>query len=101
MKWGCDRMEPMDATPGFDATALQVPADMDFVALAIPAPLLLDLDVYVDAMQRHPSCPEAISELPMWAFRSNVVQAAIRAMLDDSEMEEISFMFDWWRHLEE
>ena len=68
-------MEPMDAIPGFDATALQVPADMDFVALAIPAPLLLDLDVYVDAMQRHPSCPEAISELPMRSKHGEPSQA--------------------------
>jgi hypothetical protein len=52
-------------------------------------------------MQKHPSCPEQISELPMWAFRSNVIQAAIRGMLDESEIEDITFMFDWWRNLPE
>jgi hypothetical protein len=94
-------MEPVDSPFDFDATALQIPTDMDFVAVAIPASLLLELDVYADSMQKHPSCPEQISELPMWAFRSNVIQAAIRGMLDESEIEDITFMFDWWRNLPE
>ncbi len=94
-------MEPVDSPFDFDATALQIPTDMDFVAVAIPASLLLELDVYADSMQKHPSCPEQISELPMWAFRSNVIQAAIRGMLDESEIEDVTFMFDWWRNLPE
>jgi hypothetical protein len=94
-------MEPVDSPFDYDATALQIPTDMDFVAVAIPASLLLELDVYADSMQKHPSCPEQISELPMWAFRSNVIQAAIRGMLDESEIEDITFMFDWWRNLPE
>ncbi len=94
-------MEPVDSPFDYDATALQIPTDMDFVAVAIPASLLLELDVYADSMQKHPSCPEQISELPMWAFRSNVIQAAIRGMLDESEIEDVTFMFDWWRNLPE
>ena len=94
-------MGPVDSPFDYDATALQIPTDMDFVAVAIPASLLLELDVYADSMQKHPSCPEQISELPMWAFRSNVIQAAIRGMLDESEIEDITFMFDWWRNLPE
>tara|TARA_X000000368_G_C22618212_1_gene531106 strand:+ start:274 stop:561 length:288 start_codon:yes stop_codon:yes gene_type:complete len=94
-------MEPVDSPFDYDASALQVPTDMDFVAVAIPASLLLELDVYVDSMQKHPSCPPAISQLPMWAFRSNVIQAAVRSMLDESEMDELTFMFDWWRDLPE
>jgi len=94
-------MEPVDSPYDYDASALQVPTDMDFVAVAIPASLLLELDVYADSMQKHPSCPAAISQLPMWAFRSNVIQAAVRGMLDESEMDEVSFMFDWWRDLPE
>ena len=94
-------MEPVDSPFDYDATALQIPTDMDFVAVTIPASLLLELDVYADSMQKHPSCPEQISELPMWAFRSNVIQAAIRGMLDESEIEDITFMFDWWRNLPE
>ena len=94
-------MEPVDSPFDYDATALQILTDMDFVAVAIPASLLLELDVYADSMQKHPSCPEQISELPMWAFRSNVIQAAIRGMLDESEIEDITFMFDWWRNLPE
>ena len=94
-------MEPVDSPFDYDASALQVPTDMDFVAVAIPASLLLELDVYADSMQKHPSCPPATSQLPMWAFRSNVIQAAVRSMLDESEMDELTFMFDWWRDLPE
>ena len=94
-------MGPVASPFEYDATALQVPTDMDFVAVAIPASLLLELDVYADSMQKHPSCPEQISELPMWAFRSNVIQAAVRNMLDESAMDELTFMFDWWRDLPE
>ena len=78
--------------------ALQIPNDMEMVALAIPDPLLLDLDI----LRRHPSCPELIRDLPMWAFRSNVIQASIRGALEmyapDDDLEaELQFIFKWYK----
>jgi hypothetical protein len=58
--------------------ALQIPGDMEMVALAIPDPLLLELDIYCDSLRAHPSCPEEVRNLPMWAFRSNARNAGSR-----------------------
>ena len=90
----------MDDSPDSEI-ALQIPSDMEMVAVAIPGPLLLELDIYCDNLRAHPSCPEIISSLPMWAFRSNVIQAAIRGALemfspDTSLDEELSFIFGWY-----
>jgi|TARA_R110002020_G_scaffold314992_1_gene530189 hypothetical protein len=82
--------------------ALQIPNDMEMVALAIPDTLLLELDIYCDSLRRHPSCPELIRDLPMWAFRSNVIQASIRGALEmyapDDDLEaELQFIFKWYK----
>ena len=84
--------------------ALQIPNDMEMVALAIPDTLLLDLDLYCDSLRRHPSCPELIRDLPMWAFRSNVIQASVRGALEtyapdeDDDLEaELKFIFRWYK----
>ena len=82
--------------------ALQIPGDMEMVALAIPDPLLLDLDLHCDSLRAHPSCPEEVRNLPMWAFRSNVIQASIRGALEmfspsSALDEELSFIFDWYK----
>lgn len=82
--------------------ALQIPGEMEMVALAIPGPLLLELDIYCDNLRAHPSCPEVVRNLPMWAFRSNVIQAAIRGALEmyspsSALDEELQFIFDWYK----
>ena len=82
--------------------ALQIPNDMEMVALAIPDPLLLDLDIYCDSLRAHPSCPAEVRNLPMWAFRSNVIQAAIRGALemyspDEGIEDELQFIFNWYK----
>ena len=78
--------------------ALQIPNDMEMAALAIPDTLLLELD----SLRRHPSCPELIRDLPMWAFRSNVIQASVRGALEmyapDDDLEaELKFIFRWYK----
>ena len=82
--------------------ALQIPNDVEMVAVAIPGPLLLELDIYCDNLRAHPSCPEMVRNLPMWAFRSNVIQAAIRGALEmyspsSALAEELQFIFDWYK----
>ena len=91
----------MDDFPDLEM-ALQIPGEMEMVAVAIPGPLLLELDIYCDNLRAHPSCPEIISNLPMWAFRSNVIQAAVRGALEmfspsSALDEELSFIFDWYK----
>ena len=54
-------------------------------------------------MRKHPGCPSEVAALPMWAFRSNIIQAAIRELLFDMDDEEttVTFKFDWWKDQEE
>ena len=91
----------MDDSPDLEL-ALQIPGEMEMVAVAIPDALLLDVDIYCDALRTHPSCPVEVRNLPMWAFRSNVIQAAIRGALemfapDDDLEEELQFIFNWYK----
>ena len=96
-------MNSVNDSHGYEQIALEVPYDTDFVAVAIPSDLLLELDVYGDSMRKHPGCPSEVAALPMWAFRSNIIQAAIRELLFDMDDEEttVTFKFDWWKDQEE
>ena len=96
-------MDSVNDSPGYEQIALEVPYETEFVSLAIPSNLLLELDVYGDSMRRHPGCPPEVAALPMWAFRSNIIQAAIRELLFEMDDEEstVSFSFDWWNTEEE
>ena len=43
----------MDDSPELEM-ALQIPGEMEMVALAIPDALLLELDIYCDSLRMHP-----------------------------------------------
>jgi len=63
-----------------------IAADVEMVSVGLHADLLLRLDCYCDAMKHHPATPNEIHRIPFWAFRSNVIQAAVGFFLDDPEL---------------
>jgi len=69
-----------------DGDGVAIAADVEMVSVGLNSALLLKLDCYCDAMRQHPSTPDEVIQIPFWAFRSNVIQAAVGFFLDDPEL---------------
>ena len=88
-EWGESRMVsplPFRMTMNEGTEGVSIASDVEMVSVGLHSDLLLRLDCYCDQMRQHPACPEEVNEIPFWAFRSNVIQAAVGFFLDDPEL---------------